>query len=70
MVTKILSRPCVLIFSNLQYKMCEVRQHRRPHLYIANVTIIISIFSIIYNLVLQYILVKYIVYFPIFFQVI
>ena len=54
MVTKILSRLLVTIFSNRQYKMCEVRQHRRPHLHIANVTIIISIFSIIYNLVLQY----------------
>ena len=55
MVTEILSRPCVLIFSNQQYGMCEVRQHRRPHSHIANVTIIISIFSNIYNLVLQYI---------------
>lgn len=58
MVTKILSRPRDSIFSNRQYEMCEVLQHRRPHPHIANVTIIISIFLSIYNLVLQYILLK------------
>ena len=64
MVTKILSRPCGLIFSNQQYFVGEMRQHQMNLLYIANVTIIISVFSNIYNLVLQYKHINSIVDFP------
>ena len=55
MVTEILSRPCGLIFSNRQYFVGEMRQHQMSLLHIANVTITISVFSNIYNLVLQYV---------------
>ena len=50
MVTEILSRPCGLIFSNRQYFVGEMRQHQMNLLHIANVTIIMSIVSIMFML--------------------